>query len=143
MNPNLLEGWEQLLQLGYLLGKTLIHHYVMTPEFVELDMGQMSQVCLIQRLEVVEEGLHDILVKVVEGQELRHLHEDRVASLICQEVRNLGFLLWAVILGALEDTHPFEILLFFLQYLHQRAIQDGMFRDAQSGFEFSRSLGVS
>lgn len=67
MNPNLLERGEQLLKIGYLLGKTLIHHYVMTPEFVELDMGQMSQVCLIQGLEVVEEGLHDILVKVVEG----------------------------------------------------------------------------
>lgn len=67
MDPNLLEGGEQLLQVGNLLGKTLINHNVVTPEFVELDMGQMSQVCLIQGLEVVEEGLHDILVKVVEG----------------------------------------------------------------------------
>lgn len=70
MNPHLLEGWKQLLKLGYLLSETLIHHYVVTPQFVELDMSQMSQVRLIQRLEVVKEGLHDILVKVVVGKEL-------------------------------------------------------------------------
>jgi hypothetical protein len=44
-----------------------------------LSIGQVGEVCLLERLEVVEERLHHALVEVVVRKKFFHSHENGVA----------------------------------------------------------------
>ena len=82
MDPHLFQSWINTLKLAYFVSESLINHYVVHPQLVEFKVCQMCQVGLIQRLEVVEQGLHHILIEVVVREQLVHGHEDRVAPFL-------------------------------------------------------------
>lgn len=127
MDPNLLEGGFVLprelgLELGDSSSEELVDLRVVAPEVLMLCVGQMGQVSLIEGLEIVEEGLHHILIEVVVGEELRHGHEDWVAALLGKKLRNSSFVHIAILFCALQDADPLEVLLLGGHQLQEGAV---------------------
>lgn len=82
----------------------------------------MSKVSLIERLEIVEKGLHDVLVEVVVREEVLHRHENWVATFSREEPTDRRLLLRVVLFCRLKYANPFEILL--LLELQEGPVED-------------------
>ena len=133
MNPHLLKlgslfviPCQLNLQLSNPLGKPLVHLFEVSPEMLMLCVSQMSEIGLIERLEVMKESLHHILVKVVVRKELCHCHKDRVAPFGCQLRRYLSLLLFRILFYTLEHSNPLKVLLLRDHQPEERPIEDSL-----------------
>ena len=78
---------------------------------------KMSLISLIERLKIMEQGLHNVFIEVVVWKELVHKHEYWIAVSLSEEPRNHNFLPICVFLRALKDSYPFHVLVFLLYQL--------------------------
>jgi len=87
VNPNLPEALlsflgELILEIRDLDRETLVEILEVFPKVLMLRVGQVGQVCFIERFEVMKECLHDVLIEIVVREELSHRHEYWVAAFI-------------------------------------------------------------
>ena len=142
MNPHLLHLRELLSKFIDFQSEYLIDLDIVLPQFLELIVCQVSQISLVEVLEVVKERFHDVLVEVIVRQQLVHRHEDGVAALVLKQLLYLALFLLGVLFHALQDADPLEILLLFVEQLEERAVEDGVLRDRQLYLEGVFVFGV-